>query len=705
MNDERGRPNAHPDGSPKNFPTFDIESTDAGPYATAAERYWREGKWGNPIPVRGKSYPVSGYTGFAGRNVTYPDLMAWVTGEEGARNIALRMAGTVGIDVDAHDGESGNLTIKRAQEELGDLPATWSSTSRGQGQPSRIYFYRVPFPREAALARREKAFVERFGANVELLHRAHRYAVVWPSIHPDTGETYRWYAPDGSLSEGVPRKDELPELPAAWLDFLAPENAPTGAPPALTPVYPPEKPFATPSDLLRYETQGAGRKSRSAAERDMEAGVRQFLELTREGSGRTDRLAGLALLAGRGSVAGFWTAERAREGLLEAAQANGYVAAHGQREALLQIDRGMADGACDPWEVVPDPLGEVLIVGEVSSWEPVDMAPVLEGGDVRPTPTLGRRSDGQRLLYPGKEHSISSEPECGKTWWVLLQVLSILAEGGRVVYIDFEDDEYAIGGRLKALGGAAYMTPDRFRYVRPDIRPPAGTIDQLCTFLEGSADLMVLDGVTEGMGLMGLDPLSQKDIVAWRAVAKAAMGIGTAVLSTDHETKSKETRGRYAIGGQHKLAGLNGVMFKMESIRPFSETQGGRSRVIITKDRNGKLRNVTTPDRDGNGHIGDLVLDEGVWQFHPPKQDEGAEEASASGVPERYRNFIAPILAHLTAHPESTANSVVAAVGSKRQAVLEALTWLVDRGQVRTSKGLRNSTLHSVDQYRVAAAS
>ena len=42
---------------------------------------------------------------------------------------------------------------------------------------------------------------------------------MWPSIHPETGQPYRWYRPDGTLAdEGeIPGLGDLPELPAAWL--------------------------------------------------------------------------------------------------------------------------------------------------------------------------------------------------------------------------------------------------------------------------------------------------------------------------------------------------------------------------------------------------------------------------------------------------------------------------------------------------------
>ncbi len=77
---------------------------------------------------------------------------------------------------------------------------------------SSIRFYRVPTGRlwQTRLT----------GGGVEVIQRSHRYAVVWPSIHPE-GRTYRWLTPDGVPSTCLPEVADLPELPTAWQDALA----------------------------------------------------------------------------------------------------------------------------------------------------------------------------------------------------------------------------------------------------------------------------------------------------------------------------------------------------------------------------------------------------------------------------------------------------------------------------------------------------
>lgn len=48
---------------------------------------------------------------------------------------------------------------------------------------------------------------------------------------------------------------------------------------------------------------------------------------------------------------------------------------------------------------------------ERSSWEPVDLTPILEGGaDPEPPPKMLARSDGEFLLYGAKVHLFAGEP-------------------------------------------------------------------------------------------------------------------------------------------------------------------------------------------------------------------------------------------------------------------------------------------------------
>lgn len=193
---------------------------DTHPYRSAAGDYWAAGWRGIlPIPANSKRLALRGWTGHEGKTPSFPDVYAWSEGVEGDGNIALRMPpNIVGIDVDDYGSKTGAETIEAFERAHGPLPSTWRSTARPGGR-SGIYFYTVPVGLR---------WPGQLGPNVEIVQFSHRYAVVWPSINPDAQAGYFWYPPmtyvvdsrTGLAARTHPTVDELPALPAAWVEAL-----------------------------------------------------------------------------------------------------------------------------------------------------------------------------------------------------------------------------------------------------------------------------------------------------------------------------------------------------------------------------------------------------------------------------------------------------------------------------------------------------
>jgi hypothetical protein len=122
---------------------------------------------------------------------------------QAASNIAIHMPdGVVGIDVDHYNGKTGGTTLAQLEQELGPLPATYISTSRDDGV-SGIRWYCV----EPGLR-----WPTGPGKDIEFVRKGHRYAIVWPSIHPKTEQQYKWY--DHAGTEAMPPEpDNLAWLP------------------------------------------------------------------------------------------------------------------------------------------------------------------------------------------------------------------------------------------------------------------------------------------------------------------------------------------------------------------------------------------------------------------------------------------------------------------------------------------------------------
>lgn len=184
----------------------------AAPFAEHALGYRQAGWPVLPLAPGSKGPPPDGYTGRTGVDASEPDVWSW-TEDRPHANIALRMPpGVIGIDVDHYGDKHGLDTLIDLVAECGPLPpAPWSS-ARDDGA-SGIRYFRVPDGYQS---------IGRL-AGIEFIQRHHRYAVAPPSVHPE-GMVYRWHAADGTELDTVPRVDELPELPQAWLSRLADDH-------------------------------------------------------------------------------------------------------------------------------------------------------------------------------------------------------------------------------------------------------------------------------------------------------------------------------------------------------------------------------------------------------------------------------------------------------------------------------------------------
>lgn len=186
-------------------------------YGDAAPLYWQAG-WRSPLPLppNTKKSPPAGWTGYNGATPSYPDIAAWCEQHAGG-NLALRLPDTViGIDVDHYDDKHGGDTLTHAGQLWGELPPTVRTTSRTD-EHSGIRLYRVP---ASTRLRTVLDFPDQNLGDIEIVQHFHRYAIAWPSIHPN-GRQYRWIWPDGRETDQIPAIDDLPELPQPWLDALA----------------------------------------------------------------------------------------------------------------------------------------------------------------------------------------------------------------------------------------------------------------------------------------------------------------------------------------------------------------------------------------------------------------------------------------------------------------------------------------------------
>lgn len=201
------------------------EPTGASPYSATAWHYRRAG-WAGvlPLPVNAKSPVPRGFTGWAGSDPSGADVQEWIDrglhDGQPAGNIGLRLPrGVYGLDVDNYGAKMGGAALERLIAVCGPLPATWLVSSR-EDSTSGIRLFRYDVAKLAGRVWRNEPGGH--AAGIESIHFGHRYAVVWPSMHPDTGRKYRFRGPDGIERDGeIPAITDLTELPDRWLFGLS----------------------------------------------------------------------------------------------------------------------------------------------------------------------------------------------------------------------------------------------------------------------------------------------------------------------------------------------------------------------------------------------------------------------------------------------------------------------------------------------------
>ena len=564
-----------------------------GPYGQAAAEYWDAGWRGVlPLPARAKKDPPAGFTGGSGGWPSRADLQTWIDNGHAGGNICLRLPDDmIGIDVDAYDGKNGATTLIQLVEKFGPLPATWTSSSRGDG--SSIRFYRVPpglnWPSDLGRA-----------SGIEIIRHAHRYAVVWPSVHPE-GRVYRWTSPDGIPTLVIPQPGDMTDLPAAWVDGLT--------------------------------AYAAGRGGSGWTDPDLDQLVEHGIPA---GANQDDVLRDVV-----------WQ--------LRQQQVSRSVARAAWSAIVLQTTPTRPE---DPWTARdfnrhwngadrktqdPPPTTAIGDEDEVPKAGPfVDVAVMFaEGLPEPPAPAVLHRADGVALFYAGKVNVLFGDPECGKTWIAYAAVVEALADGKRVAIIDTDHNGAGdILTRLVALGAHQKVLSDldRFRLTEPEDKTELG--EALAALRKWRPDVAVVDSIGEILPMLGLSSNSPDDYTAAnRAVLTALARAGAAVIGVDHLPKSDDARAHGQTGTLAKRRTVSGVSLRVTLTEVFAPGRGGASSLVIHKDRPGGLRRRSPVDGKyqpaGRFVLFDDVDGRIVWQVTEPKLgDVNGDQVSDADIAE-----------------------------------------------------------------------
>ena len=249
--------------------------------------------------------------------------------------------------------------------------------------------------------------------------------------------------------------------------------------------------------------------------------------------------------------------------------------------------------------------------------------------------------------------------------------------------------------RLKEFGADPDAVADHFDYVQPETR--ADSAEERAAWnqmLARKYALAVIDGVTDALGIFGYGTKDNDDVSRWmREVPKAiASRTGAAVVLIDHVTKDSGTRGRYAIGGQAKMAGLTGAAYTVEVSSPLGRGLRGVVVMRVGKDRPGAVRALCGRFRssDRTQEAAKIVVDS---TCSPPQVT--VEAPSHIGEVEgdqsnefRPTNLMQRVSETIEQHPgELTKNKAAQAAGGKKAHTLMAIDILAAEDYLITEQG------------------
>lgn len=616
--------------------------TDICGYAAAAPLY-RAAGWMQviPLPEGRKTPPPSGFTGRSRKPVTDEQMQLWSQSDPTANTGIVIPEGVLVLDIDAEQGHQvkadGAKGISELSQELGALPATWSSTSHGIDSPARHLFYKVP----EGLAWKGGAI-----EGVDILQPGHRYSVVWPSIHP-SGEMYCWYTPSGSTTSQIPHISDLATLPWRWVDYLRkPEH--TKPKPAFNTLISHEtgtydtrmckaintflnKTLSNPASkgsrhdttlqavwaLVNFAQEG----HRGALDAINQLKPRFIAEIApdRPGKEREAAREWAAILSGAmEKVNGIQShadpceqskIERMLPGEFNELTQN--TIANQMRESYPQAVQNTetmpVQAGSTPVAPVQNGSTESHEANKTASpsWQFEDLAQLASGIELPPTPTVFQREDGQGLFYRGAVNDLHGEPGCGKSMIAQIATAQELKADRDVIYIDYEDSARNVVKRLLLLGVSGEQIIGHLHYVRPSAKPSSPT--SLGGWREtldyaDTATLAIIDGVTSCLAYAGLDSNSGDDIAAWyNTMPRLISACGPAVVLIDHVVKSKDNRGRYAGGSMQKLALIDGISYSVDMTKPVGK--GVRGTIVIKsgKDRISEIEEHCAVSWSSNG--------------------------------------------------------------------------------------------------------
>ncbi|HTZ87896.1 MAG TPA: AAA family ATPase, partial [Solirubrobacteraceae bacterium] len=247
------------------------------------------------------------------------------------------------------------------------------------------------------------------------------------------------------------------------------------------------------------------------------------------------------------------------------------------------------------WEQLRDDLGFDLLSLDTS--RPTEWVPGAE-----------------RIVRARERQMWAARQGEGKTQAALHLAVQVCEAGGRVMYIDVENDATEMAARIQAISAslaADEAVAERLSYL-PDLslkamHEHAGLMSVWAQSLI-SSDLLIVDSITRVLSMCGYDENSNTDYAEWMRTyidPIAKHGGGVAVLLLDNMGRS----GDHARGAINKEALVEAV-YHVSGGKKVSPTEHGLLSLRLDRSRSGRIAKYVTAESGGES-FGPLVAQDG----------------------------------------------------------------------------------------------
>ncbi len=234
-----------------------------------------------------------------------------------------------------------------------------------------------------------------------------------------------------------------------------------------------------------------------------------------------------------------------------------------------------------------DPLDEDDALPVLREWQATKGADLMEVDTAQEVKWV---PGADRIIRAGERQSwLAAEGE-GKTQAAVHLAVQVVAAGGRVVYVDVENDRLEMAERAQPIAKALGVdTRDRLFYLdNLNLSQVHGDADLLDAWVKGiwGADLLIIDSWTRVLNDFGLDEDSNRDVTTFmRRCIDPLHKVGIAVLILDNTGKDE---GRGARGAKSKSATVEAV-YKVKGGKSITQAEHGTLKLTRDRCRGGKL--------------------------------------------------------------------------------------------------------------------